>query len=75
MSLPIHRGEDTYTKAIRQNLHKGNTQIQLFDLAKDLSEKTDVAAQHPAVVERMLGIMRGQHTASGLYPFKALDGK
>ena len=61
-------------KAIRQNMHKGNTQIQLFNLAKDISETTDVAAQHPDVVDRVLRIMREQHTPSKLYPFKALDG-
>src|ERR1019366_2913924 len=61
-------------KAIRQDLHKGNTKLQLFDLAKDISETTDVSAQHPEVVERMLRIMREQHSPSKLYPFKALDG-
>jgi arylsulfatase len=62
-------------KAIRQDMHKGNMKLQLFDLAKDISETTDVAAQHPAVVERIERIMREQHTPSKLYPFKALDGK
>ena len=62
-------------KALRQDMHKGNMKLQLFNLAKDISETTDVAAQHPDIVERMLGIMRAQHTPSKLYPFKALDGK
>jgi len=62
-------------KAVRQNMHKGNTQIQLFNLASDESEKTDVANQNPAIVERALRIMREQHTPSKLFPFKAIDGK
>ena len=62
-------------KAIRQNMHKGNTQIQLFDLAKDIGETTNVASQHPEIVERMSRIMREQHVASKLFPFKAIDGK
>ena len=61
-------------KGIRQNMHKGNTQIQLFDLAKDVSETTDLARQNPMIVERMLRIMREQHVPSKLFPFKALDG-
>ena len=61
-------------KAIRQNMHKGNTTIQLFDLAKDLGETTNVAADNPAVVERILRIMTEQHTPSKQFPFKAIDG-
>jgi arylsulfatase len=62
-------------KAIRQNMHKGNTTLQLFNLAKDVGETTDVAAANPAIVERMLAIMREQHTPSQLFPFKAINGK
>lgn len=62
-------------KAIRQNMHKGNMQIQLYNLAVDIGETTDVAGQNPAIVETMLRIMREQHTPSKLYPFKAIDGK
>jgi arylsulfatase A-like enzyme len=32
---------------------KGPTPLQLYDLEKDLGEKTDVAAQHPEVVKRL----------------------
>ena len=52
---------------------KEASQIQLFNLANDVSETTDVAGQNPAIVERMSRIMREQHTASKLFPFKALD--
>lgn len=62
-------------KLLRQNLLKGEGTRQLFNLAKDIGETTDVAAAHPAIVERMTRIMREQHTPSKLYPFKALDTK
>src|SRR5262249_25617870 len=64
-----------YWKALRQNMHKGNRKLQLFNLANDVSETTDVAAQQPDIVERMLRIMHAQHTPSKLYPFKAIDEK
>jgi arylsulfatase len=62
-------------KAVRQNMHKGNTTLQLFNLAKDVSETMDVAKDNPRIVERMLAIMREQHVDSKLFPFKAIDGK
>lgn len=62
-------------KAIRQNMNKGNMQVQLFNLASDVGETTDVAAQNPAIVERIQRIMRDQHVPSKLFPFKAIDGK
>ncbi len=61
-------------KAIRQNMHKGNMTIQLFNLADDIGETTDLAARHPEIVERMEKIMREQHTPSKLFPMKSLDG-
>lgn len=62
-------------KALRQNMQKGNLKLQLFNLAKDPSETTDVAAQNPAVVERMHAILREQHVPSSTFPFKAIDGE
>jgi arylsulfatase A len=62
-------------KALRQNMHKGNRKLQLFNLVNDVSETTDVAARQPDIVERMLRIMHAQHTPSKLYPFKAIDEK
>jgi arylsulfatase len=64
-------------KAIRQNLlkGKGSTDIQLFNLAKDIGETTDVAAQHPEIVARVRSIMREQHRPSKVFPFKVLDGE
>lgn len=48
--------------------------LQLFDLATDPSETTDVAAKHPEVVEKMTRILREQHVKSAEFPIRALDG-
>ncbi len=42
--------------------------FELYDLAKDIGEKTDGAAGHPDVVSRLEGIMRAAHTDSPLFP-------
>ena len=60
-------------KAIRQDMHKGNTQLQLYNLAKDIGETTNVAADNPLVIERITRIMREARTPSKVFPFKALD--
>lgn len=60
-------------KGIRQQMLKGNTKIELYNLAEDLGEKKDVAGQHSEVVARIEKIMKEQHTASELFPIKAID--
>jgi arylsulfatase len=60
-------------KAVRRNMHKGNTAIALFDLADDIGERHDVAAAHPQVVERMRRIMENAHTPSKQFPMPLLD--
>ncbi|HOX02544.1 MAG TPA: sulfatase-like hydrolase/transferase [Candidatus Paceibacterota bacterium] len=67
-------------KAIRRNLHPGPkagspnpSPVELYDLAKDPAETTDLAAQHPGLVERFLEIMRDQHAPSELFPLRAID--
>ena len=42
--------------------------FELYDLAKDVGEKTDVAAAHADVVSRLEGIMRTARTESALFP-------
>lgn len=48
--------------------------LQLYDLAADPAETTDVAAKHPDVVEKMMQILREQHVKSEQFPIRALDG-
>src|SRR5262249_24746082 len=57
-------------KGVRQDLFKGKTEIQLYNLAQDIGEKKDVAAQHPDIVARLAKIMADNHTPSELFPLK-----
>ena len=68
-------------KAIRTNLHPAlratnqePSAIELFDLAKDPGETTNVAARHPDVAARLSQIMKEQHVKSDSFPIRALDG-
>ncbi len=70
-------------KAIRTNLNprgkgkKAEQQkpgaLELYDLAKDPHETTDVAAQHPDIVAKLSAIMKEQHTPSTVFPIRFLD--
>ena len=68
-------------KGVRQNLMPTKKMLaqgekptfELYNLATDLHEEHDVAAQHADVVAKMTEIMRQQHTPSKEFPFPALD--
>lgn len=60
-------------KGVRRNLHKGNTRIELYNLAKDVGEKNDLADKYPAIVKRIEKIMTEQHQPSADFPIKVLD--
>jgi arylsulfatase len=60
-------------KGVRRNLHQGNMQIELYDLATDIGERQDVAAKHPDIVRRVAAIMQREHTPSDVFPIKVLD--
>ena len=47
-------------KAIRRPMHTGP--IELYDISKDIGEKTDVAAQHPDVISGFEQIFTNAHT-------------
>ncbi|HYC71983.1 MAG TPA: arylsulfatase [Opitutaceae bacterium] len=49
-------------KAVRSPLFTGP--VELYDLARDPGEATDVAAQHPEVVARLVRIMESAHVPS-----------
>jgi arylsulfatase len=64
-------------KGIIQDMNKGNTTIQLFDLDKDMQEQHDVAEQNPEVVKKIERIMKEQHRTPEVASFrmKVLDGE
>jgi arylsulfatase len=60
-------------KAVRQNLGKGQVKTELYDLSKDGSESTDVAAKHPDVVAKLEALLKDQHTPNPDFPLQAID--
>lgn len=61
-------------KAVRQNLNSGRAVTELYDLATDPNETTDVAAANPAVVARLDRLMAEQHTRNPDFPLPTIDG-
>jgi arylsulfatase A len=62
-------------KAVRQNLSKGVVKTELYNLARDESEKDDVSAKHPDVLARLEKLMKDQHTPSADFPLPGIDPK
>ena len=60
-------------KAVRQQLHKGNTTIQLFDLDADPAEARDLAGDHPEIVVEMDRILGAERTPNPVFPIAVLD--
>ncbi len=60
-------------KAVRQKLRKGKIKTELYNIAEDISEKNDVANQHPEIVARLEKLMKQQHVPSDVFPLKVLD--
>jgi len=65
-------------KLVRQNLNANpgdpnQPTTELYNLANDPFETTDIAAQQPDVVKRLEKIARAQHTQASLWPIRALD--
>ena len=69
-------------KAVRQHLNPGPKQpkldpgaVELYDLAADPAESTDIAATHPDDVKRLSALLTAQHVPSAVFPMRALDSK
>ena len=62
-------------KAVRQNLQAARQPIktELYDLASDPFETTDIAAAHPEKLAELERLLAGQHLPSELFPLRALD--
>ncbi len=63
---------------VRNGSFRGTKQrsprTELYDLAKDPSETTDVAADQPQIVAKLEHVGRQQHVKSKLFPLPAFDG-
>ena len=51
-------------KGVRTKMTGGNRKIELYNLAKDIGEQNDVAADHPDIVRRVANIMRTGRTSA-----------
>ncbi|MDA1052869.1 MAG: arylsulfatase [Planctomycetota bacterium] len=75
--FPSYGGQQTIRvgdwKAVRQNMTKGNLDIELYNMADDIGEQDNVAAQHSDIVERLAKLMAQEHTPSETFPLKPLD--
>ena len=75
--FPSYGGQQTIRvgdwKAVRQNMAKGNLKVELYNLATDVSESKDVAAQHPDVVNKLTQMMSEVRTPSVDFPLVPID--
>ncbi len=60
-------------KLVRQQLTKNRTKPELYNLSKDPNETTDVAAEHPEIVEELSRLSQQVRTPSRLFPLKPWD--
>lgn len=60
-------------KGVRRNIHKGNLEIELYNLSEDPGETENIADKHRMLVAEIERIMEQEHTNSELFPMKAID--
>jgi len=60
-------------KAVRQGMTRGNIDVELYDIAKDISEQHNVAEQHLDVVDQLSKLMSEQHQPSDVFPLRPFD--
>jgi arylsulfatase A-like enzyme len=57
-------------KAVRQNIKKGELNIELYNLETDLQEQNNVASEHPELIEKIKAIFLEEHTVPAIDRFK-----
>lgn len=60
-------------KAVQKQIHKGNTRVELYNLAEDLAEQNDVSAEHPELIERAAEIFAQDRTPNANFPMRQYD--
>ena len=60
-------------KAIRKNLRKGNTTLELYDLSTDPGESADLAPDRRPLIGEIESLLRAARTVNPLFPIKVLD--
>ena len=57
-------------KAVRYNVFdKSKSEVELYDLTKDIAEANNVASEHPELVEEMEAIFKEARTPSSVFTF------
>ena len=62
-------------KAVRRDLNRGNTAIELYHLKDDPGERQDLAAARPGDRARLAALMDREHTPSRLFPLPVDSGR
>lgn len=57
-------------KLVWKNINKGNKEIELYNLRKDLSEKYNIALNHPQIIDKIFKIIKKEHTPSEIKKFQ-----
>ncbi len=60
-------------KAVRQEMNRGNLNVELYNLADDIGEHNDVSDQNPQLVEELTTLMHTCRTPSEIFPLRPLD--
>jgi arylsulfatase A-like enzyme len=60
-------------KAIRQNMSRGNLDVQLYHIPTDIGEQKDVASENPQVVAELTKLMQTARVPSEDFPLIPLD--
>lgn len=75
--FPSYGGQQTIRvgewKAVRQNMTKGNLDVELYNIADDISESQNVAGEHPEIVAQLTKRMSEVRTPSKEFPLVPLD--
>ncbi len=60
-------------KVMRRGVRKGKGAWQVFDLAKDSGETTDLAADYAELIEQAAALLKNERTVNPTFPMKTLD--
>ncbi|MBX3423076.1 MAG: arylsulfatase [Pirellulaceae bacterium] len=55
-------------KVVRQNISRRDATLELYNLADDIGESNNLAAQHPDIIQRLTTLMQQCHQPSDLFP-------
>ncbi len=75
--FPSYGGQQTIRvgnwKAVRQNMTRGNLDIELYNIAQDIGERNNVAAKHPDLVKKLAKMMADVRIPSEVFPLWPFD--